>query len=61
VFEDLAERVMKGEADRGNAAVAGQLLNYARACIKDSISARETEELSQMVEELMADKDRRAV
>ncbi len=52
---------MKGEADRGNAAVAGQLLNYARACIKDSISARETEELSQMVEELMADKDRRAV
>jgi hypothetical protein len=60
VFEDLAEKVMKGEADRGNAAVAGQLLNYARACIKDAVSAREVEELAQMVEELMADKERRA-
>jgi hypothetical protein len=61
VFEELAEKVMKGEADRANASVAGQLLNYARACIKDSVTARETEELAQMVEELMAERDRRAI
>jgi hypothetical protein len=31
-FEELAQQVIKGEVDRSDAAVTGQLLNYARAC-----------------------------
>jgi len=44
-FERLAERVIAGTLERGAGAVAGQLLNGARACIRDAIAAREQEEL----------------
>jgi hypothetical protein len=44
-FEELADKVLKGEIDRGVGAVAGQLLNGARACIRDALAAREQEEL----------------
>jgi hypothetical protein len=47
VFERLADRVLKGEVDRADAAIAGQLINYARACIKDMLIAREQDELEQ--------------
>ena len=35
-FEDLAEKVLVGEVERGVGAVAGQLLNGARACVRDA-------------------------
>jgi hypothetical protein len=44
-FEELAEKVLSGEIERGVGAVAGQLLNGARACIRDALAAREQEEL----------------
>ena len=44
-FEDLAEKVLVGEVERGVGAVAGQLLNGARACVRDALVAREQEEL----------------
>jgi hypothetical protein len=51
-FEELAEQVLAGEVDRGIGAVAGQLLNGARACIRDSLAAREQEELVERLERL---------
>jgi hypothetical protein len=44
-FEELAEAVLSGEVERGVGAVAGQLLNGARACVRDGLAAREQEEL----------------
>jgi|SRR5215208_1240303 len=44
-FEELADRVLKGEIERGVGAIAGQLLNGARACVRDGLAAREQEEL----------------
>jgi hypothetical protein len=44
-FEDLADKVLSGEMERAKAAVACQLLNGARACVRDALSAREQEEL----------------
>jgi hypothetical protein len=44
-FEDLAEKVLSGEIERGVGAIAGQLLNGARACVRDALAAREQEEL----------------
>src|SRR5215212_2758290 len=44
-FEELAEKVLAGEVERGVGAVAGQLLNGARACVRDGLAAREQEEL----------------
>src|SRR5215210_9469339 len=44
-FEELAEKVLSGEVERGVGAVAGQLLNGARACVRDGLAAREQEEL----------------
>jgi len=44
-FEDLAEKVLSGEVERGVGAVVGQLLNGARACVRDALAAREQEEL----------------
>jgi hypothetical protein len=44
-FEDLAEKVLSGDVERGVGAVAGQLLNGARACVRDALVAREQEEL----------------
>ncbi len=51
-FEELAERVLGEDVERTRAAVAGQLLNGARACIRDALNAREQEELVERLEAL---------
>jgi hypothetical protein len=51
-FEELADKVLSGDAARSDAAVAGQLLNGARACVRDGLAAREQEELVARLEEL---------
>jgi len=51
-FEELAEKVLSGEVERGVGAVVGQLLNGARACVRDGLAAREQEELIGRLEQL---------
>jgi hypothetical protein len=51
-FEELAEKVLTGEIERGVGAVAGQLLNGARACVRDTLAAREQEGLIERLEAL---------
>jgi hypothetical protein len=51
-FEELAEEVLAGDIERGVGAVAGQLLNGARACVRDGLAAREQEELVARLEAL---------
>jgi hypothetical protein len=51
-FEELAEAVLSGEIERGVGAVGGQLLNGARACVRDALAAREAEELEARLEAL---------
>ncbi len=51
-FEELAEKVLAGEVERAAGAVAGQLLNGARACVRDAMAAREQEELVERLEQL---------
>jgi hypothetical protein len=51
-FEELAEQVLAGDVERGVGAVAGQLLNGARACVRDGLAAREQEELVARLEAL---------
>jgi hypothetical protein len=51
-FERIAEAVENGKLDKGVGAVAGTLLNYARACVRDLVAAREQEELVQRLEAL---------
>jgi hypothetical protein len=51
-FEELADKVLAGEVERTDGAVAGQLLNGARACVRDGLSAREQEELVERMEQL---------
>jgi hypothetical protein len=51
-FEELADKVLSGEVERGVGAVVGQLLNGARACVRDGLAAREQEELVGRLEEL---------
>ena len=51
-LEELAEKVLAGEIERGVGAVAGQLLNGARACVRDGLAAREQEELVGRLEEI---------
>jgi hypothetical protein len=51
-FEGLADKVLSGEVERGIGAVAGQLLNGARACVRDGLTAREQEELIERLEAL---------
>ena len=51
-FEELAEKVLSEEIERGVGAVAGQLLNGARACVRDALAAREQEELVARLEAL---------
>jgi hypothetical protein len=51
-FEGLADKVLSGEVERGIGAVAGQLLNGARACVRDGLTAREQEELIERLERL---------
>ena len=53
-FEELAEKVLAGEVDRADGAVAGHLLNGARACVRDGLTAREQEELVERMEQLEA-------
>jgi len=53
-FEELADKVLEGEVERGMAAIAGQLLNGARACVRDGLAAREQEELVARMEVLEA-------
>jgi len=48
----LADKVLAGEVERADGAVAGQLLNGARACVRDALAAREQEELIERLEEL---------
>ncbi len=51
-FEELADAVLSGKIERADGAVAGQLLNGARACVRDGLAAREQEELVARLEEL---------
>jgi hypothetical protein len=51
-FEELADKVLTGDIERGVGAVAGQLLTGARACVRDALSAREQEELIERLERL---------
>jgi hypothetical protein len=51
-FEELADKVLTGEVERGVGAVAGQLLNGARACVRDALKAREQEEILERIEAL---------
>jgi len=51
-LEELADKVLAGEVERGVGAVVGQLLNGARACVRDSLAAREQEELVARLESL---------
>ena len=51
-FEALADAVLSGEVERGVGAVAGQLLNGARACVRDGLTARELEDLAGRLEAL---------
>jgi hypothetical protein len=51
-FEELADKVFAGEIERSVGAVVGQLLNGARACVRDGLAAREQEELVARLEEL---------
>jgi hypothetical protein len=53
-FEELAEDVLDGRVDKGDAAVAGQLLNYAVRAVAVALKAKETEELEGRLEELEA-------
>jgi hypothetical protein len=53
-FEALADMVLEGEIERAAGSVAGQLLNGARACIRDALTAREQEELIERLEALEA-------
>jgi hypothetical protein len=48
----LAGAVLTGRIERADAAVAGQLLNGARACVRDALAAREQEEIVERLEEL---------
>ena len=51
-FEELADKVLAGEIQRADGAVAGQLLSGARACVRDGLAAREQEELVARMEDL---------
>jgi hypothetical protein len=51
-FEALADKVLSGEVERGIGAVAGQLLNGARSCVRDGLSARDQEEVLERLEAL---------
>ena len=53
-FEELADMVLRGEVGRADGAVAGQLLNGARACVRDGLKAKEVEELETRLDELEA-------
>lgn len=52
VFERLAERIERGEIDRGSAAVMIQAYNGARSCVAAMLKAKELEELEVRLTEL---------
>ncbi len=56
-FEALADKVLAGEVERADGAVAGQLLSGARACVRDGLAAKEQEELIERLEVLEAGLD----
>src|SRR5215212_4073849 len=51
-LERLAEDVLAGRIDRSDAAVAGQLLNYAIRAVSVGLKAREQEELEARLTEI---------
>jgi hypothetical protein len=51
-LQDIADGVLDGSIDKGNGAVAGQLLNYMTRCIQIEMQAREQEELVERLEAL---------
>ena len=53
-FEELAEDVLDGKVDRGDAAVVGQLLNYAVRAVAVGLKAQEQQELEERLEQLEA-------
>lgn len=53
-LEDLAEDVLAGRKDRQDAAVAGQLYNYALRAVSVGLKAKEVEEIEGRLEELEA-------
>jgi hypothetical protein len=58
-FETLADDVLTGRIERADGAVAGQLLNGARSCVRDGLAAREQEELVGRLEALEAGLEQR--
>lgn len=52
LFEGLADQVLAGKVDRGDAAVAAQCLNGARACISASAKLRELEDIEARLDAL---------
>jgi len=58
-FEELADKVLAGEVERADGSVAGQLLNGARACVRDGLAAREQEQLIERLESLEAGLEQR--
>jgi len=54
-FEELVERLDKGDVVRADAAVMGQLLNGARACVRDLLAAHEQEQLIERMEAIEAE------
>ncbi len=58
-FEELAEGVLDGSIERADAAVAGQLLNYAVRAVAVGLKAKEVEELEGRLEELEAALEKR--
>ena len=51
-LSDLADDVLAGRADRGNAAVVGQLFNTVIRAVGMEMKVRETEELARELEEV---------
>jgi hypothetical protein len=58
-FENLADMALSGKVERADAAVAGQLLNGARACVRDGLAAKEQEQLIERLEALEAGLEQR--
>jgi hypothetical protein len=51
-LQDLVDGILDGSIDKGNGAVAGQLLNYMIRCVQVEMQAREQEELVERLEAL---------
>jgi hypothetical protein len=51
-LQDLVDGVLDGSVDRGDASVAGQLLNYMIRSVQVELQAREQEELVERLEAL---------